>query len=486
MALDPKGAALALHRFGFGPRPGAIAALAPDPLGALLADLDTPNAGQIVDGDLPSSGAENRSVYENNAERLAKDKLEKKRKEAAQAGADNPGADNAMEPKTMEQKADAASPAAAAANAAQPKPVPLARQIFLNEATARFRAAINAEIGLVERLVWFWSNHFCVSFQGTVMAGAYEREAIRPHVLGRFADMLLAAESHPAMLIYLDNAGSIGPTSVAGINRDRGLNENLAREILELHTLGVRTVYAQADVTNFAKVITGWTILPTVDNPDHGGEFVFNKRMHEPAPQTLIGNTYPDTGLEQGRRVLADLARHPATARHVAVKLARHFIADDPPPQLVETLTQRFLDTDGDLKKVTKTLVSAPESWAPEQAKIKRPGEWIVAQRRATGTQGQVARMERVGALLGEPLWQPPAPKGFPDDNATWLDGLVLRLQSANTFAQRVRDRLDPQAVLETALGPLASEETRRAVARAESKQQALAFVMMAPEFLRR
>ena len=151
--------------------------------------------------------------------------------------------------------------------------------------------------------------------------------------------------------------------------------------------------------------------------------------------------------------MLADLARHPATARHVAVKLARHFIADDPPPQLVEKLTQRFLDTDGDLKEVTKTLVSAPESWSREQAKIKRPGEWIVAGRRATGTQGQVARMERVGALLGEPLWQPPAPKGFPDDNAAWLDGLVLRLQSANTFAQRVGDGLDPQAVLETALG---------------------------------
>ncbi len=483
MALDPRGAAIALHRFGFGPKAGSIAALAPDPLGALLADLDAPHAGQIVNADLPSSGAENRSVYESNAERLAKDKLEKKRKEAAQASADNAGADTAMEPKTMEPKADAAPPAAAAA---QPKPVPLARQIFLNEATARFRAAINAEIGFVERLVWFWSNHFCVNFQGTVMAGAYEREAIRPHVLGRFGDMLLAAESHPAMLIYLDNAGSIGPTSVAGINRDRGLNENLAREILELHTLGVRTVYAQADVTNFAKVITGWTILPTVDNPDHGGEFVFNKRMHEPAPQTLIGNTYPDTGLEQGRSVLADLARHPATAQHVAVKLARHFIADDPPPQLVETLTQRFLDTDGDLKEVTKALLGAPESWVPERAKIKRPGEWIVAQRRATGTQGQIDRMERLGALLGEPLWQPPAPKGFPDDNAAWLDGLALRLQSANAFAQRVGDGLDPQEVVETALGPLATEETRRAVARAESKQQALALVVMAPEFLRR
>jgi uncharacterized protein (DUF1800 family) len=495
MAPDPRGAALALHRFGFGPKAGSIATLAPDPLGALLADLDVPNAGQIVDADLPTSGAEARAIFENNSERLAKQKLEQKRKQAAAAAAagaaENPAPENAMAT-AMEQKPDApaADPAASAAatppDAAQPKPVPLRRQIFLNEAKARYRAAINSDIGLVERLVWFWSNHFCVNFDSTVMAGAHEREAIRPHVLGRFADMLLAAESHPAMLFYLDNAGSIGPTSVAGINRDRGLNENLAREILELHTLGVRTVYAQADVTNFAKVITGWTILPPVDNPDHGGEFVFNKRMHEPAPQSLIGNTYPDTGIEQGRSVLADLARHPATARHVATKLARHFIADDPPPALVERLTQRFLDTDGDLKEVAKALVSAPESWAPEQAKIKRPGEWIVAGRRATGTQGQIERMTGVQALLGEALWRPPAPKGFPDDNAAWLDGLALRLQNANTFAQNVGANLDPQAVLESALGPLASEETRLTVARAESKPQALAFLLMAPEFQRR
>ena len=486
MALDPRGAALALHRFGFGPKAGSIAALAPDPLGALLAELDVPNAGQIVDASLQASGAEARANFESNAERLAKQKLEQKRKQVAAAeaaaAAENPASENGM---AMEPKPDPAAtdPTAAAAG---PKQVPMRRQIFLNEAKARYRAAINAEVGLVERLVWFWSNHFCVSFDATVMAGAYEREAIRPHVLGRFADMLLAAESHPAMLVYLDNATSIGPASVAGINGDRGLNENLAREILELHTLGVRTVYTQADVTSFAKVITGWTILPPVNNPDHGGEFVFNKRMHEPAPQTLIGNTYPDTGIEQGRNVLADLARHPATARHVATKLARHFIADDPPPELVDLLTRRFLDTDGDLKEVTKALLHAPESWAPEQAKVKRPGEWIAAARRATGTQGQIARMTGAQALLGESLWRPPAPKGFPDDNAAWLDGLALRLQTANTFAQNVGDNLDPQAVLEGALGPLASEETRLTVARAESKQQALAFVMMAPEFLRR
>jgi len=477
MALDPKEAALALHRFGFGPRSGSIAAIAADPRGAFLAELERPNAGQIVSTDLPSSAAANRAVFEFNAERAANDKREKLRREAAsQVAMLNTGGDAAME-----AKADAPPPAAP-----QPEAIPLPRQLFRNEARTRFDAAINAEIGLVERLVWFWSNHFCVNADATVMAGGYEREAIRPHVLGRFKDMLLAAEGHPAMLLYLNNEQSIGPDSVAGINRDKGLNENLAREILELHTLGVRTVYGQADVTSFAKILTGWTILPTVTNPDHGGEFVFLRRAHEPGPQTVIGNGYADSGVEQGRAVLADLAHHPATAKHVATKLARHFIADDPPATLVDRLTQRFLDTDGDLKEVTAALIAAPESWAAEQAKIKRPGEWIVAALRATEEPGDTVRIIRAQALLGEPLWRPPAPKGFSDDNAAWLDGLGQRLDIANAFAQRVGPGLDPEAVADAALGPLASAETRRAMAGAETKPQALTLLLMAPEFQRR
>ena len=459
MACDPKEAALALHRFGFGPREGSIAAIAEDPRGALFAELEPANAGQIINSGLPTSGAANRAVFEYRAERNAEQK--RQRREGA--------AQPAME-----------------APPAQSDPPPLPRRLFLNEAKARIDAARDAEIGLVERLVWFWSNHFCVSQDKTVMAVAYEREVIRPHVLGRFSDMLLAAEGHPAMLIYLDNAQSIGPDSVAGINRDKGLNENLAREVLELHTLGVRTVYTQDDVTNFAKVLTGWTIIPTVNTPDHGGEFVFIKRAHEPGPKTVIGKEYDDTGTGQGRAVLADLARHPATAKHVATKLARHFIADDPPPALVELLTQRFLDTDGDLKEVTKTLITSPEAWVPEQAKIKRPGEWIVAALRATGEAGDIRRIVQAQAMLGEPLWRPPAPKGFSDDNAAWLDGLAQRLDMANAFARREGLALEPDTIMETALGPLASAETRQTVARAESRPQALTMLLMAPEFQRR
>ena len=455
MARNPQEAALALHRFGFGPRAGSIEEIAADPRGALTAELDRPGAGQITNPDLPTSGAANRAVFEYNAERNA----EKKR----------PNRDAAME----------AAPA-------QPEAVPLPRQLFRKEARARIDAALNAELGFVERLVWFWSNHFCVNAEKTVMAGAYEREAIRPHVLGRFSDMLLAAEGHPAMLLYLDNAQSMGPDSVAGINRDKGLNENLAREILELHTLGVRTVYTQDDVTNFAKVLTGWTIRQTVSDPDHGGEFVFIKRMHEPGAETVIGKEYDDGGTAQGRAVLADLARHPATAKHIATKLARHFVADDPPPPLVDRLTQCFLDTDGDLKEVTKVLVAAPEAWSPEQAKIKRPGEWIVAALRATGEKGEIGRIIQAGNLLGEPLWRPPAPKGFSDENAAWLDGLAQRLDMANAFAHREGLAIEPEAIMETALGPLASSETRQTIGRAESRPQALTFLLMASEFQRR
>jgi uncharacterized protein (DUF1800 family) len=458
MARNPQEAALALHRFGFGPRAGSIEEIATDPRGALTAELDRPGAGQITNPDLPTSGAANRAVFEYNAERNAEKK--RPRQDSAQA---------AME----------AAPA-------KPEAIPLPRQLFRNEARARIDGALNAEIGLVERLVWFWSNHFCVNQEKTVMAGAYEREAIRPHVLGRFADMLLAAEGHPAMLLYLDNAQSIGPNSIAGINRDKGLNENLGREILELHTLGVRTVYTQDDVTNFAKVLTGWTILPTATNPYHGGEFVFIKRMHEPGSETVIGKEYDQAGTEQGRAVLADLARHPVTAQHVATKLARHFIADDPPPALVERLTQRFLDTDGDLKEVTMALIAAPEAWAPDQAKMKRPGEWVVAALRATGERGDIGRILGAQALLGEPLWRPPAPKGFSDENAAWLDGLAQRLDMANAFAHREGLAIEPKAIMETALGPLASAETRQTIARAESRPEALTLLLMAPEFQRR
>jgi uncharacterized protein (DUF1800 family) len=476
MSLDAKGvAALALHRFGLGPRAGSIAAIAADPRGALLAELDKPGAGQAVGYDLISSAQSARQAFLFNqtrqAQQIATRVAEEKRAEE-QRGSGGVQM-NMMEQKPEEQRA--------------PPAVDTPQQNIFRELKARIDAATNADIGFVERLVWFWSNHFCVSADiVTNMAGAYEREAIRTHVLGRFGDMLLAAESHPAMLVYLDNFRSIGPMSVAGLINKNGLNENLAREILELHTLGVRTVYTQDDVIRFAKVITGWTIRPMATDPDHGNEFVFNPRLHEPGPQTIVGKAYAEGGVEQGRAVLADLARHPATAAHVAAKLARHFCADEPPDSLTARLAKRFLETEGDLKEIARALVAAPETWDEHRVKLKRPSEWLISAWRAIGTAPDPRRVLDSHAYFGERLWRPVAPQGFSDMQAAWIDGLAQRLDIANRIAERVGNSIEPAAFVETALGPLASEETRRTIARAESRQQALTLALMSPEFQRR
>jgi uncharacterized protein (DUF1800 family) len=473
--MNPKGreaAALALHRFGFGPAAGSIAAVADDPRGAVLADLERPGAGRVA-ADLPTSGTAARAVFEFQAERQAEQKLASRAQKAAETGSN-----------AMAMPAKAALPDAGM----RPQQPPLPQQLLQKEAQARFDEATNAKFGFVERLVWFWSNHFCISADKIVaMAGPYEREAIRPHVLGRFADMLQAVEGHPAMLFYLDNVQSMGPDSVAGINRDKGLNENLARETLELHTLGVRTGYTQTDVTSFAKVLTGWTWIQPAE-PLHGGEFAFVERMHERGDQTVLGKRYPDTGVGQGRAVLADLAHHPATARHVAQKLAAHFVADEPPPSLVAKLEKTFLSTDGNLKEMAKTLVVADESWTPQRIKLKPPSAWLVSMARISGTQVSVpiGRVLGAQAMLGEALWRPPAPNGYPDTEAAWIDGVPRRLDIADDFAGRVANEVDPLALADSALGPLASTETRETIARAESRKQALALLGMAPEFLRR
>jgi len=473
MSLDPRAAAaLALHRFGLGPRAGSITAIASDPRGAVLAELDQPQVGLVKTPDLPTAGEASRLAFNFRAERQAQQIAQRK-------AAEERAAAGMMETPPPEE-------ANAAANAAEPPPTPPQQQ-FQKEVQARLEAAAAADIGFVERLVWFWSNHFCVSADNAPsMSGPYEREVVRAHVLGRFADMLLAAESHQAMLSYLDNARSVGPNSVSGLIRNTGLNENLAREILELHTLGVRSVYTQEDVTSFAKVLTGWTIIPPAGNPERGNEFVFNPRTHEPGSQTVLGKTYGQPGIDQGRAVLADLARHPATAAHVARKLARHFVADEAPQPLVERLTQRFLDTDGNLKEIAKALVEAPETWELPCRKLKRPSEWLIASWRALGALPAPRRALESQGYLGERLWRPPAPKGFADEQSAWLDGIAQRLDVANRIAERMATTVEPDVLIDNALGPRASAETRQTIARAESRQQAITLVLMAPEFQRR
>jgi uncharacterized protein (DUF1800 family) len=438
----------------------------------VLAELERTGAGRVA-ADLPASGAAARAVFDFQAKRSAEQKLASRAQKAAETGG-----------VAMAVAATVPMPDAGM----RPQQPPPPQQLIQKEAQARFDEAANARIGFVERLVWFWSNHFCISADKIVaMAGAYEREAIRPHVLGRFAEMLQAVESHPAMLVYLDNVQSMGPDSVAGINRDKGLNENLARETLELHTLGVRSGYTQTDVTNFAKVLTGWTWIQPAE-PVYGGEFSFVERMHERADQTVLGKRYPDTGVEQGRAVLADLARHPATARHVAQKLAAHFVADEPPASLVAKLEKTFRDSDGNLKEVAKSLVLADESWTPQRSKLKPPSAWLVGIARITGAQASIpiGRLLGVQAMLGEALWRPPAPNGYPDTESAWIDGVPRRLDIADDFAGRLANDVDPLALADSALGPLASADTRETIARSESRKQALALLVMTPEFLRR
>jgi len=472
-------AVLGLHRFGMGPRSGSIAAIESDPRGALIAELEQPSAAQLSAPMLPSSAKAFRTVADANAKRQAKAILAT-RQEAAKR-------QQVAEAPTMAEGTTPGMSATAEKMAAEAVPDP-GRPIYLQEAKLRTEAALGAEIGFAERLVWFWSNHFCISANKIQsMSGAYEREAIRPHVLGKFVDMLLAAGGHPAMLFYLDQAASMGANSIAGINRTRGLNENLAREILELHTLGVRSGYTQDDVIAFANVLTGWSFLPAGDNPEHGGEFVFNPRLHEPGAQKVIGRTYEDEGVEQGRAVLRDLAAQPATATHIASKLACHFIADVPPAPLVERMAKTFLDTSGDLKEVARTMVASPESWALPPTKLKRPNEWVVGMLRSAGiAQVNPGRFTGGQVLLGEPLWRPSSPKGYPDDEASWIDGVGRRLDVANNFAERVVATADPRDIIETVFASTVSDEVKQAIGRAESRQQALALLFMSAEFQRR
>ncbi|HEX8445917.1 MAG TPA: DUF1800 domain-containing protein [Sphingomonas sp.] len=370
---------------------------------------------------------------------------------------------------------------------------------------AAYRAAVNARTAAAlatptpfpERLVHFWSNHFALSAdkpQVTALAAAFEAEAIRPHLLGRFEDMLVAVAQHPAMLYYLDQDRSIGGDSPAALRaaarmpaRRRGLNENLAREILELHTLGVRSGYGQADVTAFAEALTGWSVACAQE--DTPGQFLFRAGQHQPGPRTLLGRRYAQPGVAQGRAVLADLAASPATARHVATKLARHFSADTPPPGLVTRLEHAYRDSGGDLPTLYRTLVHAPEPWAVPDRKFKTPWEWLLSSLRATGRQ-DLGTMQ-VAALmtqLGQPIWKPGAPAGYDDVAAGWAapDALLRRVELAPRLVAPIGDRLDPVALARRLLPGLLAPATEQALARAESRASGLALLLVSPEFLRR
>jgi uncharacterized protein (DUF1800 family) len=362
-----------------------------------------------------------------------------------------------------------------------------ARRRLVEIAAIESRAALteraSTERPFVERLVAFWSNHLCVSVAAKVLvvplAGSYEREAIRPHVLGRFEDMVLASAKHPAMLVYLDNFQSIGPGSRGGSlsgrggrGQQRGLNENYARELLELHTLGVDGGYTQQDVQELAKILTGWTVggltrggrqgvpqrgrasgrtPPPVDRDGSLG-FAFQDVLHESGAKTVLGVRYAEAGMDEGERVIRALCRHPSTSRFVATKLVTHFVGDEPPASAVDRIARTFRETNGDLRAVSLALVDLPDAWSDGARKFRTPQDWLVAVLRAfNAKEASEALMPLLGQLR-HPLWSPQSPKGFGDKAQEWADpdSLLNRAELARTVARRLRmQRIDPRSLVD-------------------------------------
>jgi len=458
-------AAIAATRFGLGARPGEIEAAKADPRGFLLAQIRREGADVPQDdGESAGTRFEQMRAYQQQrrAERQKKDG-EDDVKTAAQAFM------NAQ--RDLREKVGADFLARARLGAATP---------------AAFR----------ERWTLFWANHFTVSATKqltSVLIGPFEREALRPHVFGRFESLLVASSTHPAMLTYLDQAQSIGPNSRAAQfaarrrNAKAGLNENLAREILELHTVGVDAGYTQADVTEFARALTGFSLGR--EQEDRAGQFLFREQAHEPGARTILGRHYGEAGMAQGLAVLRDLAADRRTARRICGKIARHFVADVPPPSLVERLERRWLETGGDLAAVAKALVESPEAWDPAPAKFKTPYEYTLSTWRLIGAEpSAIERLAPILTSLGQKPFSAPSPKGWAEDAQTWAapDALIKRMQWAQGFAAAVADRADPNALARSALGERLTSPVATAIARAETRREAFALLIMSPEFQRR
>ena len=522
MARDLQAALVALHRFGFGARGGAsgdFVNAASDPRGFVKAEISRPNGGLLEVPGLLSTAALGKAVFDYQFEiQQARDAASKStaKPSAPPAASEGPSPADAkgqrrnlslnsiamdMAPKEPSAKppenANASMTPRETMQPVAPKPpaqpLNIIQKTFRAEALARLQRGIIADCGFTERLVVFWSNHFCISAAkggvARMWAGSFEREAIRPYVLGRFGEMLRAVEQHPAMLFFLDNQQSLGPDSRAGQNRNRGLNENLAREIMELHTLGVGGGYSQDDVTSLARIITGWTYAGRQGQLGAPGTFVFNANAHQPGAQRVMGKIYEASGVAQGEAVLADIARHPSTAKFIATKFVRHFVADDPPPALVARLADVFIKSDGDLKALAMALLDSDEAWKAPLTKVRSPYEFLVATGRLLAQiPGDPSRYLNGLNVLGQPVWSPAGPNGFPDSNAVWAapEGMKLRLDISAQIASRLGDGIDPATCSNSWLRTRRRWKRDARSSAPSSRQQALALLLMSPEFQRR
>ncbi|WP_367183363.1 DUF1800 family protein [Phenylobacterium sp.] len=484
-------AAIAVTRFGLGARPGELDTAANGPRDWLKAQIRREGADRFAtDGETSNQRLAEFREYRQERAMARQDKAD------APAPAAQPDA-----PMQTEARRPATDPVQAARR--------FIRENAAGDALGRLQLATETEAGFRERWALFWSNHFTVSANKVQLAGLvgpFENEAIRPHVFGRFADLLAAAETHPAMLIYLDQAQSVGPNSRAAEfqrrgggrrgfgqqngqpRRTLGLNENLAREILELHTVGVDGGYAQADVTEFARALTGLSIAGPRDAGIEG--VVFRDQTHEPGARTVMGVRYDQGGNAQAGAILADLAARPQTARFVCTKIARHFVADDPPPALVARLEKSWMTSQGDLAKVAEALIDAPEAWAPQPAKLKTPYEYVVSSYRAVGQEPRgLGQVNAALNGLGQRPFGAPSPKGWPDEAAPWAasDALVKRMQFAQQLGAVFGPRVQaPTKLAAETLGARLSPAVATAIARAESRPEAVALLLMSPEFQRR
>jgi uncharacterized protein (DUF1800 family) len=469
-------AEIAVLRFGLGAKPGDLAAAAGEPRAWLRAQTKGP-VPLAINLDLAASD----QIYAGLL--AARDDKQKMKLDAAQS-ADPKVAFNAIR------------------EAYQPH--------YRAQVLARAQSAALTARPFAERLVHFWSNHFAVSAdKGVVygLAGTLENEAIRPHICGRFADLLMAVEQHPAMIAFLDNQYSVGKDSMAAQfvaraarfrsadsdapKRQFGINENLAREILELHTLGVNGGYTQTDVTSFAQIITGWSIGGGKGRLAGGapGRFYFRDNLHEPGPKVFMGKTYSEGGQGQGEAVLMDLARRPETANFIATKLVRHFVADTPPPAAVDRVARAFLKSGGDLPSVYAALIESPESWQPEARKFKTPQDFVFSTLRALNVSpNQPEEVIRAFDLLGQRQYTPGSPAGWPDTSKSWdgSDALMHRVLWASRVGAKYESGIDPVDLAAASLGAYARPETLTALRRATSSGQAVALLLMSPEFQRR
>jgi len=483
-------AAIAAHRFGLG-EPN-LNTVGDDARGWLLAQVGPAEAQR---GSELASGVEGLRAYAKFIQRLQ-----------------------------AERPAAAASAAAAASGAEMTASVEAQfvshfKEFVQADVRARLSTAALSTRPFNERLALFWANHFTVSMaKGSArgIVGAFEREAIRPNIGGSFEALLKASTHHAGMLRYLDNDRSAGPDSAIVTRRARrvvadnpaaprisGLNENLAREVLELHTLGVAGGgaefggwggYTQTDVTEFARVLTGWRvpILEVMQAPAAAQTAAwgrFDPQWHQPGNKTIMGRNYAEgsAGLDT---VLHDLALNPNTARFVCSKLARHFVADDPPPALVAKMAAAWQRSGGDLPTVYRTLIDAPEAWAPQPAKLKSPEEFVISTTRMLGLGAQAFVRQADGAVgqLGQRVQAAPSPAGWPDRAEEWLgpDAVWKRVEWATRVADRVGKRTDARLLARASLGPLLSEGSARQIERASDGPQALALLLLAPEFQRR